>query len=242
MTVEPITKPRKPSNDSTPRIYTAIAAVMSEVGKEGISKDRRNEQQGYKFRGIDDVYNALAPILAKHDLIVIPKCLSRELVERKNAKGNPLFYVTCQVEFTLICSLDGSSVQCVTYGEAMDSADKATNKAMSAAYKYMAMQTFCIPTEGDNDADATTHDVAPTAGGERPPAQTPPRQQTTSIRQGARPFIEKASAELQAAAGDFDAVTIAFDAIKARPGWQQLNDAERAAVNAEKAKALPDVP
>lgn len=43
----------------------------------------------------------------------------------------------------------------------MDSADKATNKAMSAAYKYAAMQAFCIPTEGDNDADAHTHDVAP---------------------------------------------------------------------------------
>ena len=43
----------------------------------------------------------------------------------------------------------------------MDSADKATNKAMSAAYKYAAIQAFCIPTEGDNDADATTHEVAP---------------------------------------------------------------------------------
>ena len=41
----------------------------------------------------------------------------------------------------------------------MDSGDKATNKAMSAAYKYAALQTFCIPTEGDNDADATTHEV-----------------------------------------------------------------------------------
>lgn len=174
-------KPRKPSNDAAPRIYAAIAAVMAEVGKEGISKDRRNDQQGYKFRGIDDVYNALAPILAKHDLIVIPKCLSRELVERKNAKGNPLFYVTCQVEFTLVCSLDGSSIQAVTYGEAMDSADKATNKAMSAAYKYMAMQTFCIPTEGDNDADATTHEVAPgAAGGERAPAPSPSHQQRRS--------------------------------------------------------------
>ena len=144
-----------------PRVYAAIAAVMAELGKEGIGKDRRNDQQGYKFRGIDDVYNALAPVLAQHDLIVIPRVLSREQVERKNSKGNALFYVTCQVEFTLICSVDGSSIQAVTYGEAMDSGDKATNKAMSAAYKYMAMQTFCIPTEGDNDADAITHEVAP---------------------------------------------------------------------------------
>ncbi|MNY54686.1 hypothetical protein D3C86_1905820 [compost metagenome] len=42
----------------------------------------------------------------------------------------------------------------------MDSGDKATNKAMSAAYKYAAFQAFCIPTEGDNDADGQTHQVA----------------------------------------------------------------------------------
>ena len=41
----------------------------------------------------------------------------------------------------------------------MDSGDKATNKAMSAAYKYMAFQTFAIPTQGDNDADGQTHEV-----------------------------------------------------------------------------------
>lgn len=157
MTVADI-KSRKPPTGA-PLVYSAIAAVMSDVSKEGIGKDRRNDTQGYKFRGIDDVYNALAPVLAKHDLCIVPSVLSREVVERKNQKGNALFYVTCQVEFTLICANDGSSIKAVTYGEAMDSGDKATNKAMSAAYKYMAMQTFCIPTEGDNDADQTTHEV-----------------------------------------------------------------------------------
>lgn len=157
MTVADI-KSRKPTNGA-PLVFSAIAAVMSDVSKEGIGKDRRNDTQGYKFRGIDDVYNALAPVLAKHDLCIVPSVLSREVVERKNSKGNALFYVTCQVEFTLICANDGSSIKAVTYGEAMDSGDKATNKAMSAAYKYMAMQTFCIPTEGDNDADQTTHEV-----------------------------------------------------------------------------------
>jgi hypothetical protein len=44
----------------------------------------------------------------------------------------------------------------------MDSGDKATNKAMSAAYKYAAFQAFSIPTESDNDADASTHVVQST--------------------------------------------------------------------------------
>jgi hypothetical protein len=44
----------------------------------------------------------------------------------------------------------------------MDSADKATNKAMSAAYKYLALLVFCIPTEAsaETDADFSTHEIA----------------------------------------------------------------------------------
>jgi hypothetical protein len=143
------------------QVYKAIAAVTAEIAKEGISKDRKNEQQNYKFRGIDDVYNALSPVLAKHGLVILPRVLNRECVERVTSKGGAIFYVTVEVEFDFIAAEDGSRHTVKTFGEAMDLADKATNKAMSAAYKYAAMQAFCIPTEGDNDADAITHEVAP---------------------------------------------------------------------------------
>lgn len=146
-----------------PAVYQAIAAVMEDVGREGIAKGRRNEMQKYNFRGIDDVYNALAPILARHHLIIVPRVLTRDKTEQASKNGGVLFYVVVHVEFDIICSVDGSRITAATYGEAMDSADKATNKAMSAAYKYMAMQTFCIPTEGDNDADAHHHEVRPNA-------------------------------------------------------------------------------
>jgi hypothetical protein len=141
------------------KVYQAINKVQADISKEGIGKDRKNEQQGYKFRGIDDVYNALAPMLARHGLCILPRVTSREVVERTNAKGTALFYVTVGAEFDFVCAEDGSKHTVVTYGEAMDSGDKATNKAMSAAYKYACMQAFSIPTEGDNDADATTHEV-----------------------------------------------------------------------------------
>jgi hypothetical protein len=140
-------------------IYARIAAVSAEIAKEGISKSRSNAQQGYKFRGIDDVFNALAPVLSKHQLVIIPRILSRECTERQTQKGGVLFSVVVEAEFDFVSALDGSKHTARTYGEAMDSADKATNKAMSAAYKYAAFQTFCIPTEGDNDADATTHEL-----------------------------------------------------------------------------------
>jgi len=149
---------------TVPSVYKTIAAVMADIAKEGIAKDSRNQQQGYNFRGIDSVYNALAPILSRHGLMMLPRVLAREVVERATKSGGVLFYVTVDVEFTLVCSEDGSAHVIKTYGEAMDSGDKATNKAMSAAYKYAAMQAFCIPTEGDNDPDATTHEVVASRG------------------------------------------------------------------------------
>jgi hypothetical protein len=140
-------------------IYKAITLVALDLSREGIGKDRKNMQQGYSFRGIDDMYNALAPLLARAGLCILPRVLSRECVERTTTKGAVLFYVTVDVEFDFVAASDGSRHTVKVFGEAMDSADKATNKAMSAAYKYACMQAFCIPTEGDNDSDATTHEV-----------------------------------------------------------------------------------
>lgn len=142
-------------------VYQAINAVQSELASVGISKSRTNTQgSGYKFRGIDDVYNVLSRLLATHGLCILPRMISRACEERQSKSGGALFYVTVEAEFDFVSAHDGSKHTIRTFGEAMDSGDKATNKAMSAAYKYAAFQAFAIPTEGDNDADAHTHEVA----------------------------------------------------------------------------------
>ena len=151
----------KPPTTTAPLVYARIAEVQGELAKVGIAKDRRNQGQGYNFRGIDDVYAALSPLLAKHGLVIVPRVTERVVVERVTGKGSALFNVTVKAEFDFIAAEDGSIHTASTYSEAMDSADKATNKAMSAAYKYAAFMTFAIPTEGDNDADGTSHDIAP---------------------------------------------------------------------------------
>lgn len=142
-------------------VYKAINAVQQALCKTGITKDRKNQQQGYSFRGIDDVYNVLSPLLGESGLCILPRMLTRACEERQTAKGGILFYVTVEAEFDFVAVSDGSKHTVRTFGEAMDSGDKATNKAMSAAYKYAAFQAFAIPTEGDNDADSTTHQVEP---------------------------------------------------------------------------------
>lgn len=155
-----------------PQVYAAIVGVMEDIGKEGISKARKNEQQGYKFRGIDDVYNELNRLLAKHRLLMLPTVVKDEQTERQTPRGGTLFFTRLTVDFKLVCADDGSSEIVRTIGEAMDSGDKSTNKAQSAAYKYAAMQVFCIPTEGDNDADAKTHEVTPKFTQTQQPKQT----------------------------------------------------------------------
>lgn len=148
----------------SPKVYEAIAKVMAELAKIGIGKNNRNTQQNYKFRGIDDVYNVLCTLLSANKLLILPRVLKREVTERETRNGGVLFYVVLDVEYDLVSAEDGSKHTVRVVGEAMDSGDKASNKAMSAAYKYTSIQAFCIPTEGDNDADSTTHEPAPQRG------------------------------------------------------------------------------
>lgn len=139
-------------------VVRAIHNVLKALSIEGIAKDQRNDQQRFMFRGIDAVLNALSGHLAANDLIIIPRVTERTVAERETKSGGALFSVACKIEYDFISAQDGSTVTAVLYGEAMDSGDKATNKAMSAAYKYMAIQSFAIPTEAiqDNDADASS--------------------------------------------------------------------------------------
>jgi hypothetical protein len=140
-------------------VYKAINAVQIALAKSGISKDRQT--QTYKFRGIDDVYNAISPLLGEHGLCILPRMIRRECQERLTAKNSAIFYVIVEAEFDFVAAEDGSVHVVRTFGEAMDMSDKATNKAMSAAYKYAAMQAFAIPTEGDNDTENQNIEPAP---------------------------------------------------------------------------------
>lgn len=139
-------------------IYEAISNVMKEIG--AIGKNSKNSQQGFMYRGIDAVMNALNPALIKYGVFVVPEVLEQTREERQTAKGGTLFYSICKVKYTFYAK-DGSSIEAVVVGEGMDSGDKATNKAMSVAFKYACFQVFCIPTEEMVDPDAECHEVAP---------------------------------------------------------------------------------
>lgn len=137
-------------------IYSAICGVMEDIGVVG--KNDTNKQQGFKYRGIDSVMNALNPAMIKHKIFCVPEVLEQTREERTTAKGATLIYSVCKMRYRFYAT-DGSSVDAVVVGEGMDSGDKATNKAMSVAFKYACFQTFCIPTEDlMDDPDADSHE------------------------------------------------------------------------------------
>lgn len=139
-------------------ICTAINEVMAEIG--AIGKTSRNATQGFMYRGVDAVMNALQPAMVKHGIFVVPEVLEQTREERTNAKGTTLLYSILKIKYTFFAG-DGSNVSCVVIGEGMDTGDKASNKAMSVAFKYACFQVFCIPTEEMKDPDAECHEVKP---------------------------------------------------------------------------------
>lgn len=170
--------------DRPNQVYAGLAKVQKLLGEQGISKSRENEAQGFKFRGIDDVLNALSTALVEASVVILPSVrehtLERYETEKVGRKGNytqVTFVATVVVEYTFVSAVDGSSVTDRFVGMAFDQSDKAFNKALAAAYKYMAFQTFCIPLEGLDDADA--HDIQPGAS-EQEPQQAPPEAAQSS--------------------------------------------------------------
>lgn len=136
-------------------IYESISKCMEEIG--AVSKDAVNKQQGFKYRGIDAVMNAINPALVKNHVFIVPEVLEQQRQERTTKNGSVLIYSICRIKYTFYAE-DGSCIEAVTVGEGMDSGDKATNKAMAIAFKYACFQVFCIPTEEMKDPDEETQD------------------------------------------------------------------------------------
>ena len=160
--------------ETTKNIYQTLNAIMKEVG--AIEKNQENKAQGFKFRGIDQFMNELHPLMGKHGLIAIPTFISSTVTPCQSKNGASQFRVTQQIKYTFY-ALDGTFLEAVIEGEAIDTADKGSTKAMSSALKYLLMQVFMIPTKDLEDADS----FSPEIGAERKPMVIPSMQFTDLI-------------------------------------------------------------
>lgn len=139
--------------------HQRLSAVQKALSSIGIDKSGKNQQQGYKYRGIDQVMNALAPLLAEHELLIMPNVLSHKFTEGTTRNGGAMYHHMVEVEYTIFGPEGDSIGPFRARGECIDTADKGLNKACTAAYKYWVLTALCIPTEASEDADETTHEV-----------------------------------------------------------------------------------
>lgn len=171
-------------------IYKKMSSVMADI--KSVGKDQTNIQQGFKFRGIDQFVNALYPALVKHGVFISPRCVKEEHqlkdVTRSNGKTGVDKHVSLLMEYDFFAE-DGSKV---TIGpiasEGLDSGDKATNKALSAALKYALIQTFSIPTEDMAEGDLDTPEISTLVKTVTTSSPRPPAPATSSVNQ-----VEKVS-------------------------------------------------
>jgi hypothetical protein len=136
-------------------IAQAMGAIMKEVG--AIAKKDKNTSQGFNFRGIDSVVNAVSPALQKHGVIVVPSVedyeyATVEIGRNRTAMG----HVKVKVTYTFI-GANGDAIKATVVGEAMDSGDKATAKAMSVAFRTALLQALALPTD-EPDPDSQSYE------------------------------------------------------------------------------------
>lgn len=141
-----------------PQIYQALATIMA--GVSSVSKSRKNVTQNFMFRGIDDVMNELHDLFARNQVFILPELLEFTTENRPTKTGGLQTYTRAKMKYRFM-AVDGSFVETVNIGEAMDSADKSMNKAMSIALKYALLQMFLIPTEEKKDPDYDTPEEVP---------------------------------------------------------------------------------
>ncbi len=141
------------------KIFTLIPKIMGELG--AIEKKGFNKNQNYSFRSAEDVAAALQPLLTKYGVFIVPEVLSQYHEERRSSTGGTLVSRVLHIKYIFYAD-DGSNFSTSVVAEGMDSGDKASNKAMTAGFKYNIVQTFCVPSKEHKDSEDDNHDVGST--------------------------------------------------------------------------------
>lgn len=133
-------------------VVQAVSAVSKSIGAVGKNKSGPQAQGGFKYRGVEDIQNALHGALNEHGVVIVPNVESFEIMEGN--KGWVRAVVTIRYD---VYGPAGDKISGTVVADGLDAQDKAFGKAMSYAYKSFVLQFFCIPTQDlmqDNEAES----------------------------------------------------------------------------------------
>jgi hypothetical protein len=137
-------------------IFKRFSAVQAAMSKVGIDKEGVNKHQRYNYRGIDQVMNTLAPVLAENEVLIIPSVTNHNMTQGTTKSEGVCFHHCVEVEYTITGPEGDQLGPFKSRGECIDTSDKGLNKACTAAYKYWVLTALCVPLEGQEDADSVT--------------------------------------------------------------------------------------
>ncbi len=133
-------------------IYEAISKITQKL--PAIPKTHQGQGVNYKFRGIDDIYQVLQPLMAEYQVNAWPEVLTERYETVTTKSGGTATRCFMKVKWKFVCAADPKTAEYVTIAsEALDTSDKATNKALTASDKYACLLLFKIPTEEPKDTE-----------------------------------------------------------------------------------------
>jgi hypothetical protein len=150
---------------------------MGELGGIGklTSEERRRRGLGggdggagvsYAYRGIDQIAAAVQPLLAKHEVVIVPTSTESKVVDI-TVNQKPWTDTSIRIEWT-IAGPNDTYLKACSEGQGRDNSDKGINKAFTSAYKNLLLRLLAIG-DPDEDADNQRHEA------EVPPAVYPPK-------------------------------------------------------------------
>lgn len=201
-------------------VIQALTAVMQDVTSVG--KGGFNQQQQFKFRGVDAVVNAVGPALRRHGVVVMPKTITHDLVLGSTTTGKSVLQARVMVKYTFYGPA-GDSVSATVPGESMDSGDKSTAKAMSVAFRTALIQALALPTD-EPDPDSQVYELS-----EKQPHRM-------SGAPAPVPGLEEWAAAVESANGDFDALGKLMTEAREKKAHPAIQEMIKVAGNAAMAK------
>lgn len=132
-----------------------ILGVMKDV--QAVAKKEKNLSQGFNFRGIDAVVNAVGPEFRKHGGFLVPTVINKSASILPTKNGGSMNAVSLEVQFSIYGD-EGDPITGTVFSEANDSGDKATAKAMSVALRTFLLQTLLLPTD-EPDPDSQSYEI-----------------------------------------------------------------------------------
>lgn len=143
---------------STEQVYSAWTAALEQV--RAVPKGDVNQGEGFKYRSIDAVMNAVHGALAAHSLAIIPETAAQTRTEVQSRRGAAGAHLVMDVTFRVIHA-SGESFTAQVTGEATDYQGRCTSKAYTMALKTFLLQALCIPLVGEDPDGEQIDEVAP---------------------------------------------------------------------------------